>query len=192
MTHDDQPATDAALVAETLAGNIEAFGCLYDRYARLVRAVVRKRAIDESTMHDLAQESFMRAYRGLGQLREPEKFGPWLVTMARQVASECGRRRRRDRHRFVGTHVWDTDETPDHVRLREDAEQWQVVLDELSRLPDDERLAIHAFFLDDRDARQTAELLGLSRSGVYGLLARACGRLAKQLRPRLKRGEINS
>lgn len=192
MTHDDQPATDAALVAETLAGHIEAFGCLYDRYARLVRAVVRKRAIDESTMHDLAQECFMRAYRGLGQLREPEKFGPWLVTMARQVASECGRRRRRDRHHFVGTHVWDTDETPDHVRLREDAEEWQVVLDELSRLPDDERLAIHAFFLDEHDARQTAELLGLSRSGVYGLLARACGRLAKRLGPRLKRGEINS
>lgn len=192
MVHDDQLTTDAELVAETLAGNLQAFGHLYDRYARLVRAVVRKGAIDESTMHDLAQDCFLRAYRGLGQLREPEKFGPWLVTMARQVASECGRRRRRDRHRFVGTHVWDTDETPDHAQRRENAEEWQLVLDELSRLPDRERLAIHAFFLDERDARQTAELLSLSRSGVYSLLARACGRLAKRLGPRFEIGEINS
>lgn len=124
--NDDQLATDAELVAQTLAGNIEAFGCLHDRYARLVRAVVRRGMIDESTMHDLAQECFLRAYRGLGQLREPEKFGPWLVGIARQVASECGRRRRRDRHRFVGAQVWDVDETPDHAKGRERAEEWQI------------------------------------------------------------------
>ena len=189
---DDQLATDAALVAETLAGNIEAFGRLYDRYAQLVRAVVRRGAVDESTMHDIAQECFLRAYRGLGQLREPEKFGPWLVGIARQVASESSRRRRRDRHRFVGAQVWDVDETPDHAQLRADTEEWQVVLDELSRLRERERLAIHAFFLEERDAGNTAELLGLSRSGVYGLLARACGRLAKRLGPRVERGELKS
>jgi RNA polymerase sigma-70 factor, ECF subfamily len=189
---DDQGTTDAVLVAETLAGNREAFGRLYDRYARLVRAVVRAAASDEPTMHDLAQDCFLRAYRGLGQLREPDKFGPWLVTIARQVASESSRRRRRDGHRFVGTEVWDVDETPDHVLLRERAEEWQAVLDELARLPERERLAVHAFFLEERDAAQTAELLNLSRSGVYGLLARACSRLASRLGPRFEKGEIKS
>jgi DNA-directed RNA polymerase specialized sigma subunit len=41
---------------------------------------------------------------------------------------------------------------------------------------------LHAFFLQERDARQTAELLGLSRSGVYALLERALARLAARVR----------
>jgi DNA-directed RNA polymerase specialized sigma24 family protein len=43
-------------------------------------------------------------------------------------------------------------------------------------------LAIHAFYLDGRDVRQAAELLGLSRSGTYALLARALARLAERVR----------
>ena len=55
--------TDADLVASVLAGDREAFGGLYDRYARLVRAVVYGVARDWPTVQDLTQECFLRAYR---------------------------------------------------------------------------------------------------------------------------------
>ena len=54
---------DADLVARVLAGDVEAFGCLYDRYARLVRAVVYRVGHDAPIVHDLTQECFLRAYR---------------------------------------------------------------------------------------------------------------------------------
>lgn len=182
----DCSTSDATLVAEVLAGDRNAFGELYDRYARLVRAVVRPAAIDEAAMHDLTQECFLRAYRGLARLREPEKFGPWLVGVARQVAGECRRRRRRDRHQFVGGEVLDLDGVADPTASCERADDWQTVLDELAQLPERERLAVHAFFLQERGVEETARLLGLSRSGAYELLGRACRRLAGRLRPRLK------
>jgi RNA polymerase sigma-70 factor (ECF subfamily) len=181
---------DATLVALTLAGDRECFSQLYDRYARLVRAVARPAATDDAAMHDLVQDCFLRAYRGLHRLREPDEFGPWLVGIARQVASECRRKRRRDRHRFVGADVLDADGTTDPAELRERADDWRVVLDELARLPGRERMAIHTFFLQERGVAETARLLNLSRSGTYELLARACRRLATRLMPSLRTEEV--
>jgi RNA polymerase sigma-70 factor (ECF subfamily) len=53
----------------------------------------------------------------------------------------------------------------------------------VAKLPEQERLAVHSFFIHEKDARRAAELLGLSRSGFYALLQRAVARLAKQLQP---------
>lgn len=183
----DSPADhDAALVAKTLSGDRQSFGHLYDRYARLVRAIVRPAAIDDPAMHDLAQECFLRAYRGLDRLLEPDKFGPWLVGIARQVAGEYRRKRKRDRHRFVGAEVLEVDGTGDPSEMRERAEEWRLLLDELTRLPERERLAIHTFFLQERGVAETGRLLNLSRSGAYELVARACRRLAERLKRRLR------
>ena len=96
-------STDADLVARVLSGDREAFGSLYDRYARLVRTVVFDVAKDWSTVQDLTQDCFLRAYQNLGRLRQPDRFGHWLVGIARQVARERRRTLRRDRHHFVGT-----------------------------------------------------------------------------------------
>lgn len=184
--NDDPANDDATLVANILGGDHASFGELYDRYARLVRAIVRPAAMDEAAMHDLAQECFLRAYRGLAELRQREKFGAWLVGIARQVAGESRRRRRRDRHQFVGAEVLATDKEADPAESHQRADDWRVVLDELARLPERERLAIHIFFLQEGGAAETARLLGLSRSGAYDIVARACRKLAERLGPRLQ------
>jgi RNA polymerase sigma-70 factor (ECF subfamily) len=75
--------TDADLVAGTLSGNHEAFGELYDRHARMVRAVVAGVSGDWFAAEDMAQECFLRAYRSLARLRDPGRFGPWVVGIAR-------------------------------------------------------------------------------------------------------------
>jgi DNA-directed RNA polymerase specialized sigma subunit len=49
---------------------------------------------------------------------------------------------------------------------------------QLARLSRRERLAIHAFFLEDQDADQAAALLGISRSGLYAMVERGLTRLA--------------
>ena len=170
--------TDADLVDKALAGDREAFACLYDRYARLIRAVVYGVAMDWGMVQDMTQECFLRAYKNLARLREPDRFGRWIVGIARQVARERKRTIRRDRHQFVGSDEMEVPFDSDVVGEIESAEETELVLRRLGELPERERLAIHAFFLQECDARQAAELLGLSRSGVYALLERALSRLA--------------
>ena len=169
--------TDADLVANVLAGDREAFGCLYDRYARLVRSVVWGVAGDWAAVADLTQECFLRAYKNLHRLEQPDRFGSWLFGMARQVARERKRTLRRDRHRFIGGSSLEIVTESDATEASQTAEEIALVMRRLAELPERERLAIHAFFLRERNARQAAELLGLSRSGLYALLERGLRRL---------------
>jgi RNA polymerase sigma-70 factor (ECF subfamily) len=165
---------DAELVARTLAGDREAFGRLYDRHARLVRAVALA-ASPDAEAPDLTQECFLRAYRNLRALREPASFGPWVVGIARQLVREQRRRRRPG-----GLTLIDPPAAAP-ARSADDADEIAHVLGLVSRLPEEERLAVHFFFLKERDVGETARLLKRSRSGTYALLKRACARLARRL-----------
>jgi RNA polymerase sigma-70 factor (ECF subfamily) len=186
LKHRNPP--DSELVASVLAGDRDAFGVLYDRYARLIRAVVARVAGGSVTVNDLAQECFLRAYRNLSRLRQPDRFGPWLVGIARQVAREHRRSRRRDRHEFIPEPFAVANSLRDPSESAEAAEEIALVLERLAKLPERERLAIHALFLLDRDADEAAAMLQLSRSGIYAVLGRALARMAQSLRSGARTG----
>jgi RNA polymerase sigma-70 factor (ECF subfamily) len=172
---EDPQRVDEDLVRRTLAGDRGAFAELYDRYARLVRAVALDAVRDPGTVQDLTQECFLRAFRKLSSLRQPGRFRPWLVGIARQVTREHRRRRTAvplDR---------DVPSPRDEAARGADANEIEHVLRLVARLPERERLAVRLFFLGQRDAGETARLLKASRSGTYALLKRACARLARWL-----------
>jgi RNA polymerase sigma-70 factor (ECF subfamily) len=179
-------SSDADLVARTLAGQREAFALLYDRYARLVRAIAFDGSGDLSTVHDLTQDCFLRAFQQLSALRDRDHFARWLVGIARMVVREH-RRRRQPGPLRDGADLVACESLP---RL-EDIDEMEHTLRLVAQLPEQERLAVHHFFLNGRDAVATGQLLNLSRSGTYALLQRACARLAGWLegRPRRREGK---
>jgi RNA polymerase sigma-70 factor (ECF subfamily) len=185
MSEEHEQLDDAQLVRRVLAGDRAAFEGLYDRHARRVRAVVRNVAENSSTVDDLVQECFLRAYRKLDKLQPPENFGPWLVGIARYVAREKRRKLYRDRHRFVGAQPSDGDGELAEVAQQSSSDDLQsdlkMVLEQVCQLPETERVAMELFFLEDCDAQQTARLVGMSRSGLYALLKRACRNVAKSI-----------
>ena len=176
--------TDADLVAKVLAGDREAFACLYDRYARLVRAVVYGVALDWPMVQDMTQECFLRAYKNLARLREPDRFGRWIVGIARQVARERRRSLRRDRHEFVGSNALEVPFDSDVAGAIESAEETELVLRRVGRTTGEGTDCDPRIFPSRVRCPAAAELLGLSRSGVYALLERALVRLAGLVRRR--------
>lgn len=187
--HHHEPS-DADLVAEALAGDREAFGRLYDRHARKVRAVVIAVSADWAAAEDMTQECFLRGYRKLDTLREPQQFGGWIVGVARQVARERKRTLRRDRHRWVADSLAESEPTADGATRVQDTEQLQLLMRSVAELPQRERLAIHAFFFEEQNARRAAELLEMSRSGFYALLNRALARLGGLMQTRQPDEEV--
>jgi RNA polymerase sigma-70 factor (ECF subfamily) len=184
MDDDANLLTDVELVSQTLAGDREAFGQLYDRYARLVRAVTFGASRDAATVQDLTQECFLRAFRQLPRLRARDRFGPWVVGIARQVVREYRRRRRLEQLDDP------TPLAPGGSAGIDDADEIGHVLNLIGRLPEQERLAVQFFFFNERDANETAQLLNLSRSGTYALLKRACARLARWLGVTARESEV--
>ena len=117
---------------------------------------------------DLTQEVFLRAYAKLADLREPERFGPWLVSIARFVGREFRRGAYRDRHVLVGLAP---EETP--TASPEQDERLVDLAVAMARLSDRERLALNAYYLQDQNAEQASKAIGVSRSTLYRLLAEA-------------------
>jgi RNA polymerase sigma-70 factor (ECF subfamily) len=166
----DQPTNDE-LVQRAVAGDIPAFGTLYDRTVRLVRAVAADAGPDAAD--DVTHDTFLRAYRTLHTLRDPRRFAPWVVGIARLVVFE-----RRRARRF--------DPLPEHIPAQtltdgESQDDIQELLRLVAKLPEEERLAIRFFFLNQRSIEETARLLNRSRSGTYAVLKRAKSRLAQWL-----------
>jgi RNA polymerase sigma factor (sigma-70 family) len=185
---DSDAPNDAVLVADTLAGNREAFGALYDRHARMVRAVVLGVSGDWSAVEDMTQECFLRGYRKLATLRDAARFGPWIVGIARQVARERRRTLRRDRHEFAAQ----PPESATSEGERTDGEQLERVMRRLAELPEAERVAVHAFYLEGQNARRAAEQLEISRSGFYALVQRALAQLATRPQAELPEREATT
>ena len=87
--------SDAALVAEALAGVSGAFDDLVDRYWHAAVAMARQRTRSWVDAEDAAQEAFVLAFRKLQHLRSPERFGGWLFTIVQRTCIEKARRKAR-------------------------------------------------------------------------------------------------
>jgi RNA polymerase sigma factor (sigma-70 family) len=170
-----QPS-DRELIQAVLAGEKTAFAELYDRYGPLVRAICYDTTRNLSDAQDLAQDVFMRAYEKLGSLRDPDRFGKWVVVITRFRCREWQRNRLRHRNkndRPYNIQVFEPD-TPDNSRI-------ERLRKMITTLPEKERLALHTFYLQGKSADNTRRIMGLSRSGFYRLLGRARKRLERLL-----------
>ena len=78
------------LVRQAQRGDARAFSALIARYERSVLAVAYSAAGDSDRAADAAQEAFLRAWRKLETLKEPQCFGNWLLGIARNVALDAG------------------------------------------------------------------------------------------------------
>lgn len=180
------PASDGTLVLGVRSGDRAAFAELYDRRARLVRAICYDETRHLQTAADLTQEVFFRAYKNLGRLHDPDRFTVWLVGIARHVCREWRRKKGRERRSLAKLTEQQQKEpaaTPPEQRLVDLRDQIAGLLSPGTRssvgLSEKERLALHAFYLQERDVEEARKVLGLSRSGFYRAVASACERLRK-------------
>lgn len=80
-----------SLVSAARAGDRGAFGRLYERYARMVHGILLAR-VPVGDVEDLVQDVFVRAMRQVHTLRDVNRFGGWLATVARNRANDYHRR----------------------------------------------------------------------------------------------------
>lgn len=92
----DETLEDARLVELGLNGNRDAFGQLVTRYQSSICALAYSACADISHSEDLAQETFIVAWRKLSDLKEPAKFKSWLYGIARNLINNAFRQQIRN------------------------------------------------------------------------------------------------
>lgn len=81
--------SDTALVQRTLAGDQRAFELLVIKYQRRIQRLIGRMVRDVDLVEDIAQETFIRAYKALGQFRGDAQFYTWLYRIAVNTAKKA-------------------------------------------------------------------------------------------------------
>ena len=81
--------SDALLVERTVAGDQKAFELLVIKYQRRIQRLIGRMVRDVDLVEDIAQETFIRAYRALGQFRGEAQFYTWLYRIAVNTAKKA-------------------------------------------------------------------------------------------------------
>jgi RNA polymerase sigma factor (sigma-70 family) len=176
-------ATDAELIDASRRGERLAFGTLVERYATMVTAVsyagVRDRALGE----DIAQDTFVAAWRELDRLRDSAAVKPWLCGIARNLARKARRRRGREVADAEADGV--VERTPFDVLHDEQAER--LVAAALARVPEAYREVLVMFYYEQRSAKDVGEALGIGEQAVHKRLSRGRKYLAEGLEDSVER-----
>jgi RNA polymerase sigma-70 factor (ECF subfamily) len=158
-------------VAEARAGNVEAWESLFRRYRLPLYVYVFELVRDEQASLDLVQETFINAFRHLGTLRDDEKFGGWLFSIAHQKCLQQWRRQSRQaelQEELANAPTAD-EANPLDLLIREEQEAEFMKL--LPRLPLAQRSALLLHFVEgfslDEIARITGTEVGTVKSRLH-------------------------
>jgi len=179
--------TDEELVALSIAGDVESFNQLVLRWERPIYALAYRVLGREEEARDIVQETFLRAFRGIGNFRGQAKFSSWVYRIALNLCRDWMRRERR-------APIAPTPEGVDVVELA--AEQGpaesiedlvarhdmsRVVARAMATLPDEQRTAIILKEYHGMTFQEIADLQGCPLSTVKTRLYQGLSVLRRHL-----------
>lgn len=167
-------ADEAALVARLRAGDARAFETLVITYQHRVFGVALRMLGSRAEAEDVAQETFLRAYRALGEFRGEARLGTWLYAIASRLcltrlASGVRRHERSDEATLLRLPT----PAPDATAALERNELEGALRDAIAALPEERRIVVVLRDLEGLAYEEIAEALGLELGTVRSRLHRA-------------------
>lgn len=166
---------DAALVASTVAGDRAAFGVLVERYAGQARRVARAVLGDPDDADDAAQDGFLSALVKLAQYDARRPFGPWLMRIVANAATDRRRRRNVRRAEPLDASLVGGGPRPDAMAVR--SELGERLRAALKDLPERRRTAVVLFDVEGYSHAEIARILGIPEGTVRSEVFHARRRL---------------
>ncbi len=174
---------DAALAQAARDGNRDAYGQIVARYQSLICSLAYCRTGSVPRSEDIAQETFVTAWKGLQDLREFGSLRAWLCGIARNLINNSCRRLTREPAAIGGTldslnEVASPESSPPDqaIRNEEEAILWRA----MENIPENYREPLILYYREHRSVTRVAEYLGLSEDATKQRLAR--GRVLLQER----------
>ena len=171
-------ASDAELVGQALAGAESAFADLVRRYQRPVFGVIVRVVRDRSRAEELAQDTFVKAFRALHTYHVGRKFSAWLLTIAHHTAIDEVRKHPVESLE-LDPEMPGRGDTPE--RATERTELAQLVGLAIGRLDPEYRALVTLKYEQELEYDEIVEITGLPLGTVKSSLHRARRELAGHL-----------
>ena len=174
-------AGEHALVAAAREGSVAAFALLVERHHAAILRYLARQTGDRELAADLAQETFLDAYRSLGRLGEEVSFAAWLHRIARHNLLPAWRRRRL--RRFVSLDRLRGGGEPAAASADEAAcDERDLIQRALDGLGPALREALVLHDLQGFTGREVGAILGISPAAARQRVARARARFRERYR----------
>ncbi len=193
-----QNNSDLMLVERTIAGDQRAFELLVIKYQSRIQRLIGRMVRDVDLVEDIAQETFIRAYRALHQFRGDAQFYTWLYRIAVNTAKKSlmdlkhepavldggFRSSDDDDETSKGKNEPTMDETPESVLAAK--EIGNVVNAAMEALPDDLRQAITLREIEGLTYEEIALIMNCPIGTVRSRIFRAREAISARIRPMLE------
>jgi RNA polymerase sigma-70 factor (ECF subfamily) len=180
--------TDGALVANARAGDADAFRLLVERHSRRLFHLAFRMTGNEQDAEDVVQESFLRAYRRLGQFDERASFGTWLYRIAANCSIDVMRSKGQRAQQTVENELEDpvlslrsNDPSPERSALS--AEVRDRVAEAMNELSPVERAAFVLRHFEGMRMEEVGRAMGCQTNAAKHSVFRAVQKLRRALEP---------
>ena len=194
----DKPVdSDAVLVERTVAGDQKAYELLVIKYQRRIQRLIGRMVRDVDLVEDIAQETFIRAYRALAQFRGDAQFYTWLYRIAVNTAKKALMELKRDptisENSFKSGDDDETSplenelmssETPEALLATKEIAE--MVNTAMEALPEELRQAITLREIEGLSYEEIAELMSCPIGTVRSRIFRAREAISEKVKPLLE------
>jgi RNA polymerase sigma factor (sigma-70 family) len=181
---DASQTSDSALVLASLTGNREAFERIVARYQTLICSLAYSGTGNISLSEDLAQETFIAAWKQLATLREPQKLRSWLCGIARNRIYDALKKQGREPSHAAepldAVHESPAPELPP-LNLAMSKEEEAILWRAIERIPETYREPLILYYREHQSVEAVAANLELSEDAVKQRLSRGRKLLHEQV-----------
>lgn len=189
----DPLGMNSEILTKVLSGDAQAYRYFVDKYGSMAFSIAISIVKNPEEAEEVVQDAFLNAYNALSAFQKRSKFSTWFYKI---VVNEGLKKLRKKRIKFAPAEEIETGYVTDEYELNQSLstlkqdEQKQFINLALGKMAPRDSLIMRLFYLEERDIREVADIMGLSKTNVKTLLFRSRKRfyciLKKELKNELK------
>ena len=174
---------DVQLIRRILSGDDAAFSILVEKHQKSVHALAWRKIQDFHYAEEIMQDTFLKAYKKLPTLKNPNQFAGWLHVIANRLCIDWIRKQKPVMQSLEATRQEEIENSSytHHMskqRVTERTEYCQELVKRLlEKLPENERAVVTLYYLDEMSTKEIGKFMGVSVNTITSRLRRARKRL---------------
>lgn len=185
---------DQHYISLVIKGDTNAFAVLVDEYKHMVFTLAVKMVKNREEAEEVAQDTFLKAYRSLARYNGDAKFSTWLYKIAYNSCLDRIRKNNRNQHTVA---------IDDHTGLQltsldnilgsiEENERKQIIQDCLNLLPGEDSFLLTLYYFEEQPVKEIAKIMNINANHVKIKLYRSRKRLTTVLKGKLENEMIEN
>lgn len=174
---------DAQLIHKVLSGDDAAFTALVRKHQKSAHALAWRRIGDFHFAEEIVQDAFLRAYKGLPKLKDPNQFPGWLYVITNRLCNSWLRKNKSLMKSVEDIPVTEMQQMSYERYMSKaqekeaEASREELVGQLLAKLPESERTVVTLYYLGEMTTKEISKFLGVSANTVTSRLQRGRERL---------------